>query len=76
MVKPILEGTRRRFQVTAAEVGAQEKWQRAVLGFAAVGPDAGHLADVLAGVERFVWSFPEVDVLAATVGYAEVDSGD
>jgi hypothetical protein len=73
VVKPILEGARRRFQVSAAEVGHQEKWQRATLGFAVVGPDAGHLSDVLAGVERFVWSFPESEVLATTLGFAEDD---
>ncbi len=71
MVKPILEGARRRFQVAAAEVAFQDKWQRAALGFAAVGPDAAHLDDVLAGVERFVWSFPEAEVIAARVAFAE-----
>ena len=63
MVRPILEGARRRFQVAAAEVGLQDKWQRASLGFAAVGGAAGHVDQVLSSVERFVWSFPEVDVL-------------
>ena len=73
MVKPILEGARRRFQVAAAEVGHQDKWQRASLGFALVGADAGHLQDVLAGVERFVWSFPEAQVLSCGSGFAAVD---
>jgi uncharacterized protein YlxP (DUF503 family) len=76
VVKPILEGARRRYQVAAAEVGAHDKWQRAVLGFATVGPDAGHLADVLAAVERFVWSFPEADVLSSGVAFADTDNGD
>ena len=75
MVKPILEGSRRRFQVAAAEVAHQDKWQRAGLGFAAVGPDAGHLEEVLASVERFVWSFPEAEVLESGIGFAEVDGG-
>jgi len=48
VVKPILEGARRRFQVAAAEVAYQDKWQRAGLGFAVVGGDAGHLEQVLA----------------------------
>ncbi|MGH9153993.1 MAG: DUF503 domain-containing protein [Acidimicrobiales bacterium] len=75
VVKPILEGARRRYSVAAAEVGHQDRWQRATLGFAAVGPDAGVVAEVLGHVERFVWSFPEAEVLDATVGYAEVDGG-
>ena len=69
MVKPILEGARRRFQVAAAEVAFQDKWQRTSLGFAAVGPDAEHLATVLQRVERFIWSFPEIEVLTADVAF-------
>ena len=68
MVKPILEGARRRYQVAAAEVDHQEKWQRAALGFAAVGADSGHVDEVLRAVERFVWSFPEADVVDAVLG--------
>lgn len=73
MVKPILEGARRRFQVAAAEVDHQDKWQRAGLGFAVVGAGAGHVEEVLDGVERFVWSFPEAQVLHAGRGWAAVD---
>ncbi len=64
-IKPILEGARRRFGVAAAEVAFQDKWQRASLGFAAVAEAPGHVHDVLDSVERFVWSFPEVEVLSA-----------
>ncbi len=62
-IKPILEGARRRFGVAAAEVAFQDKWQRAALGFAAVGSTVGQTGAVLDSVERFVWSFPEVEVL-------------
>lgn len=65
IVRPIIDGARNRFRVAAAEVGAQDKWQRAVLGFAAVGGERGHVEEVLDAVERFVWSFPEVEVLSA-----------
>ena len=67
-IKPILEGARRRFQVAAAEVDFHDKWQRAALGFAAVAPDGGHVTQVLDSVERFVWSFPEVEVIAKATG--------
>ncbi len=65
VVKPIVEGARRRYQVAAAEVDHHDKWQRAGVGVAAVGASVGHVADVLDEVERFVWSFPEIQVLAA-----------
>jgi uncharacterized protein YlxP (DUF503 family) len=68
VVKPILEGARRRFQVAAAEVGYQDKWQRAQLGFAAVAEAPSHVRSVLDAVERFVWSFPEVEVIDVCTG--------
>jgi len=64
LVRPILDGARNRFSVASGEVAFQDKWQRARLGFACVGPDGdGHAFAVLTRVERFVWSFPEVEVL-------------
>jgi uncharacterized protein YlxP (DUF503 family) len=62
VIKPILEGCYRRFRVAAAEVDHQERWQRASLAVAAVSATPGHLEEVLDRVERFVWSFPEVEV--------------
>ena len=64
MITPILDGARRRFRVAAAEVDHQDNWQRAELGFAVGRPaPAGHVREVIDEVERFVWSFPEVEVL-------------
>ena len=64
VVKPIIEGVRRRYQAAAAEVDHQDKWQRAAIGVAVVSSSARHATDVMEAVERFVWSFPEVEVLA------------
>lgn len=61
-IKPIIEGARRRYCVAAAEVGGQDRWQVATIGMAAVSASAGHANQVLDAVERFVWSFPEVEV--------------
>jgi uncharacterized protein YlxP (DUF503 family) len=69
VIKPILEGARRRFQVAAAEVGFQDKWQRAELGFAAVSGESGHVKEILDAVERFVWTFPEIEVTESTAGW-------
>jgi hypothetical protein len=62
VVRPILDGARHRFGVAAAEVGKQDLWQSCELAFAAVASTAGHVTEVLDSVERFVWSFPEVEV--------------
>lgn len=71
VVRPILEGCRRRFLVSAAETDDHDRWQRAQLGFAVVAASAGQVTDTLDRVERFVWSFPEVEVLAAARHWLE-----
>jgi uncharacterized protein YlxP (DUF503 family) len=65
-LRPILDGARRRFAVAAAEVGRQDAWQFAIVGMAAVSGSPSQARQVLDSVERFVWSFPEVEVSSAT----------
>ena len=65
VIRPILDGARHRYQVAASEVDHQNQWQRSVLGMAAVAGKAHHVEEVLDSVERFVWSFPEVEVVSA-----------
>lgn len=55
-------------------MGAHDAWQRAILGMAAVGASVGHVEEVLDEVERFVWSFPEVEVVSTERAWAESTS--
>lgn len=71
VVKGLLEATRRRFGVSAAEVGGQDTWQRAVLGFAVVASTARHAEEVMDSVDDFVWSHPEIEVLSAERSWLE-----
>ena len=64
VVKSIVEGSRRRFGVSASEVGRQNSWQRAVIGFAVVASSAGQAESVLDDVDRLVWSRNEIEVLS------------
>jgi uncharacterized protein YlxP (DUF503 family) len=65
IIKPILDGARNRYRVAAAEVGVQDLWQRAKLGVAVVSSTPSHATEVLDEVERFIWSFPEIEVITA-----------
>jgi uncharacterized protein YlxP (DUF503 family) len=66
VVKPIVEGLRRRYHVAAAEVGHHQQWQRTLVGVATVASTAGHVCEILDEVERFVWSRPDIQVLSAS----------
>ena len=62
VLRPIVEGLRHRFQISVAEVGYQDKWQRALVGMAVVSDSYSHAVDVVDNVERWVWSKPGVEV--------------
>ena len=64
IITPILEGARRRHRVAVSEVGFQDEWRRSELAFATVASSETQAREVLDAVDRFVWSFPEVEVLA------------
>jgi uncharacterized protein len=64
VIKHVVETSKSRFGIAAAEVGYQDRWQRSELGFAAVAGSHRHVEEVLDTVERFVWSHPEIEVVA------------
>ena len=65
VITSVLETSRRRFSVSAAEVAHQDSWQRALLGFAVVASTAGHAEDVMDSVEHHLWSRLGVEVVSA-----------
>ena len=64
VLRPVVEGLRSRFRVSAAEVGAQDLWQRARVGVAVVGGTESHVRDVMDEIERWIWARPGVEVLS------------
>jgi uncharacterized protein YlxP (DUF503 family) len=73
VVKHIVETARSRYGVAAAEVGHNDQWQRAELGFAAVAGSPAHIEEVLDSVERFVWAQADIEVVGGTRGWLESD---
>jgi uncharacterized protein YlxP (DUF503 family) len=49
--------------VAASEVDHLDVWQRSLIGAAVVGGEVGRVETVMDGIDRYVWSRPEVDVL-------------
>ena len=62
-IRPIVDGLRHRFPVSVAEVDHQNQWQRAAIGVAVVGSTVTQVREVLASVERFVVSAPDVELI-------------
>ena len=65
VIKPLVDGLRRRCAVAAAEVGHHDLWQRSTIGIAAVASTEHHVLDLLDAADRFVWSHPELEVIDA-----------
>jgi uncharacterized protein YlxP (DUF503 family) len=65
LLRPVVDGVRARYPVSIAETGYQDTWQRAQLGIAAVSGSVSIAREIVDDVERFVWSFPDLEVLDA-----------
>jgi uncharacterized protein YlxP (DUF503 family) len=71
VLRPLIEGGRHRFGVSWAEVDHQNTWQRSDIGVAVVSDSATKAAEVMDDVERFVWSFPDIEVLGSVRSWLE-----
>ena len=65
VVRPILAELRRRFDVSAAEVGSLDLHRRSAVGVGLVAADRAHVVEVLDAAERLVAARPEVELLSA-----------
>ena len=74
VVRSISQRLRNRFNVSVAEIGGQDTWQRARLGFATVSASVRHAEEVVDAVERLVWSRSEVEVLSTERTWLEEDA--
>ncbi len=72
VVRSILRRVQNRFNLSAAEVGGQDTWQRAVLGFAAAGPDAVQVRAMLDRAVVFVEELHLAEVIGSDVEVTEL----
>lgn len=63
VVKSLKDRVNRRFNVSIAEVGDQDLWQKAVLGIACVGTDTSFVSQVLDKVVDTIRGVPLVQVV-------------
>jgi uncharacterized protein YlxP (DUF503 family) len=68
VLKPLTSGLRRTLNVSVAETGHQDLWQRAEVVCAAVGSDRGVVEEILRAADRLVEEADGVRIMAtATV---------
>ncbi|WNG85538.1 DUF503 domain-containing protein [Mycobacterium sp. ITM-2016-00317] len=73
VVRPVVAELRRRFSVSAAEVGDTDLYRRAGIGMACVAGDRAHVVEVLDGAERLVAARPEIELLSVRRGLSRSD---
>lgn len=54
VVKSILGKVRSKFDISIAEVGGHDKWQRCTLGYAVVSTETGHAHSMLQTVSGYI----------------------
>jgi len=63
-LKPLLARLQREFNLSAAEMGANDRWDEAILACALVSSDAAHAQSALQNVSRWVeHNWPDVLVV-------------
>lgn len=73
MLRPLVDGLRNRHPVAVAETNHHDAHQRAAVGLAVVSSTPGHAREMMDEAERFVWSFPEFEVLDTMSHWLEQD---
>jgi uncharacterized protein len=64
VIKSLLDSVRNKFNVSAAEIGDNDIWRRATLGFACVSNDQGMSNRILDKVVDYIESNPVVSVIS------------
>ncbi len=64
VIRPLIEGIRNRHHVSVSEVGLQDIWGRSIIAVAAVSGTERITREILDEVDRFVWSWPEIEIVS------------
>jgi hypothetical protein len=67
-IRPLLARLHRQFNVSAAEMDLQDKWQETVISCGMVGNDASYLQSALEAVRKWAEvNWPDGDILDARI---------
>ena len=74
VLRPIVEGLRRKVSASVSEVDHHDTWQRSAIGVALVTPDPGSMESLIERVRRYVEEHMEIEVLDCVVTYLETEA--
>ena len=63
VIKQIVDRTKSRFNVSIAEVGDHDLWQRTKIGFSIVGNDRRHINSRLDTIKKFIEQFYPAEII-------------
>lgn len=63
IIKSLKERIRQKYNVSIAEIAAQDKWREAVIGIACVGNDGQFISSILAQIRNFIGSLAGVEIV-------------
>ncbi|MGF0094850.1 DUF503 domain-containing protein [Peptoniphilus sp. SGI.035] len=63
VIKSIIEKSKNRFNISIAEVGENDKWQKSVIGFATVSNDKKIVDETMENIIHFFNSYSEIEIM-------------
>ena len=67
ILKKVIERSKNRFNISMAEVGSHDEWQRAEIGFSTVGNEGSFINSVLDKVVDFIENLNLVEIIDVDV---------
>jgi uncharacterized protein YlxP (DUF503 family) len=71
-LRPVLDHLRRRMELSAAEVGFQDAWQRTAIGIAVVAPQAGRLDELVERLRGWFLGQDDAELVGFEIAHLEM----
>ena len=63
VVKSIIEKSKNRFNISIAEVGENDKWQKSIIAFSTISNDQNIVEETIEKVINFFDSYSEIEII-------------
>lgn len=63
VIKSIINKSKNRFNISIAEVGENDKWQKSIIGFSTISNDIKIVDETIEKVIRFFESYTEIEII-------------